>query len=219
MQEALRQLCEIAASFHARGYAFGSTGNLSLRLGDQVWITPTGRSLRALEPEDLACLDIDGHLRNDRLPSKEWPFHLAAYRAAGARAGALVHLHCTHAVALSCLEDLDEQEPLPVFTPYYLMRVAPLAVVPYCRPGSSELARGVEQAAAEHDCILLRNHGIVCLGATLEEAVDRAEELEETARLYFLLRGQGLRHLTAAERQEILQTFRLPGKTQRAESH
>lgn len=204
----LAHLCETAASFHARGYAFGSTGNLSLRDGDHVWITPTGCSLRNVTPAMMARIDMEGNPQNDAKPSKEFPFHLAAYHAAGSRAKALVHLHCTYSAALSCLDNLNEAEPLPVFTPYYLMRVAPLAVLPYFRPGSTELAAAVGAAAREHDSLLLRNHGIITLGASLDEAVDRAEELEETAKLWFLTKGHPLRHLTPAECAEIESVFK-----------
>jgi 3-dehydro-4-phosphotetronate decarboxylase len=206
MKPALAELCQAAASFHSRGYAFGSTGNLSVRIGDEVWITPTGVSLARLQPEDLACLAIDGKPLNGERPSKEFPFHLGCYRASP-HSRALVHLHSTHAAALSCLVDLDAAEPLPVVTPYYLMRVAPLGIVPYHRPGSAELAAAVEAAAARHHCLLLRNHGLIALGATLSEAVDRAEELEQTARLFFLLRGESTRTLTAEERADIAATF------------
>ena len=204
----LEHLCEIAASFHARGLAFGSTGNLSIREGERVWITPTGCSLRKVTPEIMALIDMDGKALNGCKASKEYPFHLAAYRAAGERAGALVHLHCTYTVALSCLADLDEAEPLPVFTPYYLMRVAPLAVLPYFRPGSEELAGAVGAAAVKHDAMLMRNHGVITLGRTMDEAVDRCEELEETAKLWFLLRGREVRNLTAEEREEIGRVFK-----------
>ena len=203
----LELLCDIGASFFARGYAFGSTGNLSVRTEAEILITPTGRSLRNLRPEDLACIDEAGTPLNAARPSKEYPFHLAAYRAAGRRAAAIVHLHSPHAVALSCLDNLNEREPLPVITPYYLMRVAPVAVVPYFRPGSEELGAAIGQAARDHDTILLRNHGLVCLGRSLEEAVDRTDELEETARLYFLLRGEKLRELTAGQQAEIARVF------------
>lgn len=207
MNALLEDLCEVAASFYARGYAFGSTGNLSVRNGDCVWVTPTGRSLRRLVPEDLACIDLEGNALNDRRASKEWPFHVGAYRSAGERAGAVVHLHATHAVALSCLESLDVRNPLPAITPYYLMRVLPLAVIPYFRPGSPELAEAVGAAARDHVCMLLRNHGLVAVGRTLEEAVDRAEELEEVARLHFLLRGEPVRLLTPDQQNEITQAF------------
>jgi 3-dehydro-4-phosphotetronate decarboxylase len=133
------ELCEAAASFYARGYAFGSTGNLSVRVGDQVWITPTGQSLKALRPARLACVTLAGDSLNDNRPSKEFPFHAAIYRQRP-EARAVVHLHSGWATALACLADLDEAEPLPPITPYYLMRVAPLGVLSYFRPGSSELA-------------------------------------------------------------------------------
>ncbi|MCU0248150.1 MAG: class II aldolase/adducin family protein [Bryobacter sp.] len=203
MKDPREVLVEAGASFFARGYAFGSTGNLSVRVGETIWITPTGRSLRDLRAEDLAGIDREGNRLDGNAPSKEYPFHLAAYRAAGERAGAIVHLHSSYSVALSCLEQIT----LPVMTPYFLMRVAPLAVVPYFRPGSTELATAIGEAAREHDSLLLRNHGLVCLGRTVEEAVDRTEELEETARLRFLLRGEAIRELTSREKEEIHEVF------------
>jgi 3-dehydro-4-phosphotetronate decarboxylase len=205
--DSLQELCDIAASFFARGYAFGSTGNLSVLIGDDVWITPTGRSFRNLAPGDLACVSRTGERRNVNQPSKEYPFHLGCYRAAGSRAAAIVHLHSTYSVALSCLADLNPEGPLPLITPYYLMRVAPLAIVPYLRPGSQELGDAVAEAARDHDCLLLRNHGLIALGHTMNEAVDRAEELEETAKLAFLLRGAKLRELNAAEQADIRQHY------------
>lgn len=203
----LNHLCEAGASFYDRGYAFGSTGNLSVRVGDQIWITPTGRPLKGLTPEQLACVDLDGTNLNENRPSKELPFHLGVYRTR-TDAEAIVHLHSTHSVALSCLESLDPEQPLPPITPYYFMRVAPLAVLPYFRPGSPQLAETVEGAAPAHNCMLFRNHGMTCLGSSMNEAADRAEELEETARLYFLLRGERVRHLTPDEIEELRRVFR-----------
>jgi 3-dehydro-4-phosphotetronate decarboxylase len=208
MNDALEQLCSVARSFHDRGYAFGSTGNLSIRIGDEVWITPTGESLRDVTPARMACIAMDGGTRkNANKPSKEYPFHLAAYRAAGGRAQALVHLHSTYTVALSCLQDLPSPDPMPPITPYYLMRVSPLAVLAYFRPGSTDLAGAVEAAARNHDCLLLRNHGSICLGASLSEAVDRTEELEETAKLFFILGDRPLRLLTAEDKEDIRQVY------------
>jgi ribulose-5-phosphate 4-epimerase/fuculose-1-phosphate aldolase len=200
---ALQELCDIAASFYSRGYAFGSTGNLSVRAGDEIWVTPTGRSLRNLTPADLARIDLSGQTKNGNTPSKESPFHLAAYGSAGDRASAIVHLHSTWSVALSCLAHPE----FPAITPYFQMRVSPLAVLPYFRPGSAELAEVVGQAAVRHNCMLLRNHGIICLGQTLDQAADRAEELEETAKLLFLLRGQELQTLTPEQIDDIRQAF------------
>lgn len=202
----LERLCEAGTNFYDRGYAFGSTGNLSVRFEGEVWITPTGCSLKGLVPDVLARIDLSGAPLNPNVPSKEYPFHLAVYRSRE-DAKAVVHLHSTYSVALSCLEFLNPEEPLPAITPYYLMRVAPLAVLPYLRPGSSELASEVGRAAESHDCLLLRNHGLIALGASVSEAVDRAEELEETARLRFLLGNESVRRLTGEEIEELGRTF------------
>jgi ribulose-5-phosphate 4-epimerase/fuculose-1-phosphate aldolase len=202
----LENLCEVADSFYQRGYAFGSTGNISVRTGERVWLTPTGKSLKGLRPEQLACIGLDGASLNENRPSKEFPFHLAVYtRREDVRA--VVHLHTLYSVALSCLDSFDAEEPLPPLTPYYFMRVAPLAVLPYFRPGSEGLAEAVGDAAPRHNCMLLRNHGVVCFGGTLSEAVDRTEELEQTARLHFILRGERVRHLTAEQVEELKRTF------------
>lgn len=205
--DTLKHLCEAADSFYRRGYAFGSTGNLSVRLTNQIWITPTGKPLSNLAPEHLACIALDGTSLNENRPSKEFPFHLAVYKQKP-EARSIVHLHSTYTVALSCLETFDPENPLPPLTPYYFMRVAPLAVLPYFRPGSDELAEAVERAAPKHNCMLLRNHGLICAGTTLDEAVDRTEELEQTARLYFILRNEQARHLTPHEIAEIHQAFK-----------
>lgn len=206
-EDALEELCEAAQSFYERGYAFGSTGNLSIRAGERIWITPTGKPLKSLTPERLACIDLQGNALNDERPSKEFPFHTAIYRVR-ADVRAVVHLHSTYSAALSCLEFSDESEPLPPLTPYYFMRVAPLAVLPYFRPGSTGLAESIEAVASAHNCMLLRNHGLVCAGAGVAEACDRAEELEQTAKLFFILRGERTRQLTAAQIEELNKTFR-----------
>ena len=143
---------------------------------------------------------------NANAPSKEYPFHLAIYERRK-DANAIVHLHSAYSVALSCLESLDPQEPLPAMTPYYFMRVAPLAVLPYFRPGSAQLGSAVGEAAEGHDCLLLSNHGLIAMGSTLNEAVDRAEELEETARLHFLLRNEPLRQLSPEQVADLKHTF------------
>ena len=205
-EAALENLCETADSFYQRGYAFGSTGNISVRAGGRVWITPTGKSLKGLKPAQLACVSPEGASLNENRPSKEFPFHLAVY-ARREDVRAVVHLHTLHSVALSCLDDVGHGDPLPPLTPYYFMRVAPLAVLPYFRPGSSGLAEAVGEAAPRHNCMLLRNHGVVCAGATLSEAADRTEELEQTARLHFLLRGERVHLLTEEQVEELRRTF------------
>jgi ribulose-5-phosphate 4-epimerase/fuculose-1-phosphate aldolase len=192
------KLCVSGDRFHQRGLAFGATGNLSVRNADRIWITPTGRPLGGLTTEDLAEIDLEGRPLAGPAPSKEWPFHAAVYRHRP-DLHAVVHLHATWSVALSCLATLDEQEPLPPLTPYYVMRVAPLGVVPYFKPGSTELASAIAEAITSHNCLLLRHHGFVAAGRTVSEAVDCAEELEETARLWFILRGETVSQLSPTD--------------------
>ena len=203
----LEQLCDLSNSLFERGYAHGSTGNISARVGDEIWVTPTGQPLHGLAPARLARLDLSGNRLNENQPSKEHPFHTAIYRRRE-DARAVVHLHSTYAVALSCLESFTGDESLPPLTPYYFMRVAPLAVLPYFRPGSPALAEAVEGAASAHHSMLLRNHGLICAGSTLSEAADRAEELEQTARLYFTLRGEKTSALSPADVQDLTQRLR-----------
>jgi len=205
------ELCQTAQSFYDRGYAFGSTGNLSIRDGDGIWITPTGKPLHNLTPDRLAHVSLDGTLRSETRPSKELPFHLGIYRRRP-DARAIVHLHSTYSVALSCLPKITEANPMPALTPYFFMRVAPLGIVPYFRPGSAELARAVEDKAPGHNCLLLRNHGLITIGGEWNEAVDRAEELEETAKLFFILRGGPRQELTPDDLEDIAKAFPRKGR-------
>lgn len=200
------QLVLIARSLFDRGYAFGTAGNISVRLGDGFLVTPTNSSFFSLTPEGLSELDASGALVSGPAPSKEAHFHLAAYRARP-EARAVVHLHSPYATAVSCLADLDAADAMPVYTPYYAMRLPCLPVVGYFPPGDPQLAPAVEAAAARSPALLLRNHGLIAIGKSLPEASALAEEVEEQARLYFLLEGRG-RRLSAEEIAELRRRFR-----------
>jgi ribulose-5-phosphate 4-epimerase/fuculose-1-phosphate aldolase len=188
---ALREeLIRVARSLFARGYSFGTAGNLSARCGETVLVTPTGSSMESVRAEELAQMSLDGQIIGAVRPSKEAHFHLAIYRRR-ADVGAVVHLHSTYAVAVSCLKDLHRYDALPVFTPYFAMRIRRLPVVRYLPPGDPELAAEVGAVAAETNALLLENHGPVTMGRDLAEAAALAEELEEQAKLYFLLGERG----------------------------
>jgi ribulose-5-phosphate 4-epimerase/fuculose-1-phosphate aldolase len=199
------ELVAIARSLYLRGYTFGTAGNLSVRIGDRVIISPTNSSFGELSEDGLAEVRLDGSCLRGPQPSKEVPFHLAAYRAR-TDACAVVHLHSCHATALSCLEDLDTDDAMPVFTPYYAMRLPCLPVVEYFPPGDAALGPAVEAAAARSPALLLRNHGSITIGRTLKEAAGLAEEIEEQAKLYFLLGSRG-RTLTSAQIAELRLRF------------
>lgn len=195
---AARDIVRLGASIFARGLTPGRTGNLSCRIADEIVVTPTGASLGSLDARRLAIIDLDGRPVRGGLPTKEAAMHAALYRSRpGARA--VVHLHSTHAVAVSCLADLDEHSALPQLTAYFAMRVGRLPLVPYFAPGDPALGIAVEEMAREHHAMLLANHGSVVAGDDLHLAADAAEEIEETARLALLLHDRPTRPLTAAQ--------------------
>jgi 3-dehydro-4-phosphotetronate decarboxylase len=189
----------VAAGAHlaARGLAPGTSGNLSVRLADGGYLmTPTNASLASLEASRLPHIGEDGtHLSGDR-PTKEAALHLAMY---GARpeAMAVVHLHAPYSVALACLRHEDPSDTLPKLTPYAVMRVGALPLIPYAPPGDPQLAGAVGEEARTHHAVLLANHGPVVAGTSLASAIATAEELEEVARLSFVLRGLPTRPLDA----------------------
>ncbi|UTV31023.1 3-oxo-tetronate 4-phosphate decarboxylase [Photobacterium atrarenae] len=198
-QQLRAQMVSLARSMFERGYATGGAGNLSLKLPDGNFLaTPTGSSFGRLDANTLSVVDIDGnHLSGDK-PSKEVAFHLAIYRNNPA-CNAIVHLHSTYLTALSCLEGLDPDNAIRPFTPYYVMRVGQLPVIPYLRPGDPQIATELANRAGDYRAFLLANHGPVVTGTDLCDAVDNAEELEETAKLALMLDGKAIRYLTAAE--------------------
>jgi ribulose-5-phosphate 4-epimerase/fuculose-1-phosphate aldolase len=189
-REAMQEMVRTARSLFHRGYSFGTAGNLSIRLGDRVLVSPTNGSFEDLTEEAIAIVDASGNRLNDGAPSKETHFHLSLYEVRP-DARAIVHLHSTYATAVSCLAGLDPRDALPVFTPYFAMRIPCLPVVPYLRPGHPDLAGEVRAAARLSPAMLLKNHGPITSGKTMREASALAEELEEQSKLFFLLRGTG----------------------------
>ncbi len=191
-------IARLARSMFERGLTFGSSGNISVRLEDGWLMTPTGTSMGDLDPARLSRLDADGRLVSGDAPTKENFLHLAMY---GQRpsAGAVVHLHSTHSVAVSCLADIDPANVLPPITAYYVMKIGVLPLVPYYPPGDLDLARAVREMASAHHAVLLANHGPVVAGTSLEDAVYATEELEETARLFLMLRSMNTRFLTPGQ--------------------
>ena len=205
--ETRQLLVELAGSLFSRGFSVGSAGNISVRLSDGYLITPTNSSLGRLDPERLAKLDVDfQHVGGDK-PSKEVFMHRAFYRARQ-DAGAVVHLHSTMATAVACLPDVDAANPIPPLTPYFVMRVGrSMPIIEYYRPGDPEMEPAIHAAARDARAVLLANHGPVVSGKTLTDAVYAAEELEEAAKLYLLLRGNAPRLLTGRQVDDLLATF------------
>jgi ribulose-5-phosphate 4-epimerase/fuculose-1-phosphate aldolase len=200
------QLVERGKSLYDRGYAHGSSGNLSAKVEGGILITPTGSSLGRLDPAKISKVDEAGkHVSGDP-PSKESFLHLAMY-AERPTARAIVHLHCTCAVAVSCLVHENPRNVLPPLTAYFVMRVGKLPLIPYFRPGDRALAEAVRAEARQHRAVLLANHGPVVAGKSLDDAIDSAEELEATAKLVLMLGERPTRPLNTAQIADLEASF------------
>ena len=197
------RVCLLGKSLFDRGFTVGSSGNISVRTDDGNWLmTPTNACLGRLDPARLSVVDAEGNPLSGDKPTKESFLHLSMY-AKRPEAGAVVHLHSTHSVAVSVLADIDEDTPIPAITAYYVMKIGRLKLLPYYAPGDSSLANAVKEVAAKHHAILLANHGPIVAGKTLDAAVYASEELEETAKLYLMLRGSELKILSPDQVLEL----------------
>lgn len=203
------EICRVGASLFDRGLTAGSSGNISVRLPDGGWLmTPTNVSMGALDPARLSRFDARGRLLSGDAPTKEAFLHFSMY-GERADAGAVVHLHSSHATAVSILRDIDPNDVLPALTAYYVMRVGRLPLVPYFAPGDPDLANAVKALASRHHAVLLANHGPVVAGTTLANAQYATEELEETAKLFLMLQNHALRTLTPEQVADLRARFNL----------
>ncbi len=202
------QVCDFGLSLYNRGFTHGSTGNLSVRLPDgNILVTPTGSSLGRLTPEGLSVIKPNGELVSGPKPTKEVPLHQALYSTRGDRAGAVVHLHSCYATALSVLPNQNEKNWLPHLTPYGIMQLGQVRLLPYFIPGSPEIGSAIKGLAGKHSAIMLANHGPVVSAKTLEAAVYASEELEATSKLAYLTRALEPNALSPEQVRELVSTY------------
>ncbi len=183
----------------ADGLVVGSAGNLSMRTGDHIAITPSGIDYETMSTEAICVVDLDGKfLGGSRTPSSEWPMHRKIY-ATIPGAAAVVHTHSQAAVALSTVA-----AELPAIH-YSILRLGgPVRVAPYETFGSTNLAEATSEALQDRFGALLQNHGAITYGASLEEAYERAQLLEWLAGIYIQARLMGTpRILDEAELDEV----------------
>ena len=201
------QIAQLGKSIFDRGLTFGSSGNISARIDDGWLMTPTGSNLGNLDPARISKLGDAGEHKEGDKPTKESFLHIAMYQERPGT-GAVVHLHSTHSVAVSCLADIDHTNVLPPITAYYVMKIGTLPLIPYFPPGDLDLANAVREMASKHHAVLLANHGPVVAGGSLEDAVYATEELEETAKLFLMLQGVKTRFLTDAQVAALNKKFK-----------
>jgi ribulose-5-phosphate 4-epimerase/fuculose-1-phosphate aldolase len=197
------ELVTVAESLFHRGLTAGSSGNISVRLDDGGFLmTPTNSSLGRLDGDQLSRLDAGGRHIDGGQPTKEAALHRAMHQR---RPGdnAVVHLHSPHATAVSCLDGLDHRNCIPPLTAYHVMRVGPLPLVAYHRPGDPAVVAAIAAIASDCHALLLANHGPIVGESTLQRAADAIEELEQTARILLLLGDRPARPLTQAQIEEL----------------
>ncbi|MFI6081904.1 class II aldolase/adducin family protein [Streptomyces sp. NPDC051217] len=178
IEQAWRDLVATARRSAADGLVVGTSGNVSVRVGDLVLVTPSGVPYDRLTPEDTVAVDLDGHQVIGRLkPTSELPMHLEVYR--NADAGAVVHTHAVHATAVSTLVP-----ELPLIHYMAADFGGPVRVAPYAMYGTDALAENMVRALRDRTGCLLQNHGTVTHAATLDKAYDRTAQLEWMCRLW-----------------------------------
>ena len=202
--ETRRRLIATARAVSARRLSHGSTGNVSVRLGKSILMTPTRSSMATVEAHELAVVDADGTALGVTRPSKETPLHVAIY-SGRSPAGAVGHTHSTYATAVSCLAGRDPAEAVPALSAYYAMGVERLPLIDYYPPGDVRLAERERMLPPDHAAMLLRNHGVVVAAASLDEALEVAEEVERTAEIFLLLAGRTVSAIAADERSRLYQ--------------
>ena len=203
-------LCELGQSLYNRGYTHGSSGNLSVRLKDgTIAISPTGISLANLEPEKLSILSDHGEHLSGPKPTKEVPLHQAFYETRGDRAGAVVHLHSCYSTALSLVSNNNTEDWLPHLTPYSIMQLGQVRLLPYYLPGHPSIGEEIRGLAGRHSAVMLANHGPVVTAKNIEAAVYASEEFEATAKLAFLTRALDPNALTAEQIEVLVSQFAL----------
>ncbi|WP_298936358.1 3-oxo-tetronate 4-phosphate decarboxylase [uncultured Ruegeria sp.] len=193
------EICILAKSMFDRGLTCGTSGNISARLSDgTLLITPTGSSIGFLDPARISHLDANLQLLGGDRPTKEIPLHTAFYDTRNGT-GAVVHLHSTHSVALSMLPETDPDNVLQPLTPYSIMRLGKVKLLPFFVPGDAAMGDAVRGLAGQRTAVLLANHGPVVAGKDIWAAAFAMEELEETAKLTLLTRGLNPGALTTDE--------------------
>lgn len=201
------QICLLAKSMFDRGLTGGSTGNISARTPDGgLLVSPTGTSFGRLDPSRLSRFDASGRQIEGDKPTKEMPLHTAFYDTRST-AGAVVHLHSCHSVAWSLMPEVDEDNFLPPLTPYAIMKLGKVKLLPFFMPGDPAMGDAVRGLAGKRSAVMLANHGPVVAGKDVEAACNAIEELEDTARLAILMRGHEARRLTDDQIRALVTKF------------
>ena len=186
---ALAELAECCRIAYAQRLVGGTGGNMSVRVGNEVYITATECRLDDVLPETLSRVMMDGTLKEGAPPSRELGLHLGIYRVRP-DVNAIVHLHPVNSIVVSVLAPLTG-EPMPAYSPGYKVKIPSCGIVPYFDYGTSELAAALAEAAMKTNVVLMKNHGITTMAKDIKAALSLVEEAEQNAQLHVMLKGQG----------------------------
>lgn len=207
----IEEMCAAAHELSGLGLTPGSSGNISVRQGHRIYMSPSGTPLGTITPESVSTLELRQgrgaeHLSGPK-PSKEVGLHESLYRT-HYNGTCVIHLHSTNAVAASLLQPWSEFSSLPPLTPYFVMRVGQVPLMRYAVPGSDDLVVALEEIQVPFKAALMRSHGSIVIGGSVAEAIDRAVELEEAAKIRMLLAGQpDLVYLSDGEARELADQY------------
>lgn len=194
----------VCREIHQKNLVVATGGNVSMRIEDKVYITPSGYPLGFLGWDDIVEVDLNGKVTGKGIPSKEVFFHLGLYLLFP-EIGAVVHIHSFYANCVGAQYRDSSKPVMPAYTANYVKLVGELPVVPFCRPGSVELSNSICKAMSDSQAksAILQNHGIVSVGKEILEAFYRAEIIEENAHFHLILDGKG-RSLSEEEVTQLL---------------
>lgn len=200
--EGPEELCDACHLLYESGLIFSAGGNVSVRVDDHVYITPTGGALGQMQPEDLVKVRLDdGAVLGDGRPSKELGMHLAMYRARPAARG-VVHPHPPSAIAWSARHPAPRLNAIPPTNAGFYIRAGQVPMLPYFHSGSRELHESVAHLSADFHVVLLGNHGLIAAGPTLLDAINVVEEVEQNCKI-LLLAGDGAQMLTEGQCAQV----------------
>lgn len=204
--QAREDIVRVGKSIFDRGLTCGSSANISIRVAQGYLMTPTNSCIGFLDPEQLSLVNQDGQIIDGPAPSKEFILHQAFYQQRP-NANAVIHLHSTYSTAVSCFKNLSANDAVTPYTPYLIMRLGAIGVVPYFPPGDQQLAEAVWSKAHKHSGLLMANHGPIVSGNDIWSTMYAIEELEESCKLMVLLGDKPTSTLSQPDCEELKKRF------------
>jgi ribulose-5-phosphate 4-epimerase/fuculose-1-phosphate aldolase len=187
--DTIKDLVEYTRLLYERHLVHAEGGNTSIRTGEEIWITRTGVVLGRASEADLTRMTLTGEVLEGQKPSKEWPMHVAFYKARP-EAQAVIHLHPTYSIAYSTTIQTS-LDAVPAYSSAVYRRAGRVPMIPYFPVGSPELFQAIEALAPHFACVLLRQHGLTVASGSLSSAMGIVEEIEQACHIGLLTNNRG----------------------------